>query len=229
MKSKYLILLIALFSFSLFANENSKPDAPVAVLMKIIKDVSFKKGSTNWGNAKIGTPLSTNDEVKTGDKSLALIKFTDNSIIRVRENSSLKIYADKNNNQLSKNTYIDKGKVGFNVSKQENEEFRFTTPTMVASIRGTEGYIGVGDDGFSLLVCIEGSIDVSGTVGQKESGKVVAGTYAIIGATGTLQQGTVTIQMQNENTNAKKSNIKKLVIKTDQGDIIIEYLAGDNN
>ncbi len=228
MKTYYIItLIISVFAFPLFAGENPQGDAPVAVIMKIIKDVSFKKGAANWGTGKVGQPLATNDEVKTGDKSLVLIKFTDNSLIRVRENSNLKIYADKNKDQLSKNTYIDKGKVGFNVSKQENEEFRFTTPTMVASIRGTEGDLIVESDGKSLLLCTEGNIDVNATQGVKENGNVIAGRYASIGTDGTISQGEITGQMKTEHDNNKKTNTKRLVIKTSSGDLIIEYLSND--
>ena len=153
------IALIIILSCPAFSGDKPKGDAPVAILMKTIKDVSYKKGNTDWTNAKTGIPLSTNDEVKTGDKSLALIKFTDNSILRVRENSSLKIYADKNKGDLSKNTYIDKGKVGFQVTHQQNEEFKFTTPTMVASIRGTGGLFDVSQDS-TLLILGEGSIEM---------------------------------------------------------------------
>lgn len=218
-----LIFLISVVAFSVFAGEHPGGDIPVAVIMKAINEVNFKKGSAKWGNAKVGQQLATNDEVKTGDKSLALIKFTDNSLIRVRENSNVKIYAEKNKDQLSKNTYIDKGKVGFDVSKQEEEEFRFTTPTMVASIRGTGGYFKV-DGEETLLFCSEGSIDVKATLGVRDSGTVLSGTYASVSNSGTINLGQGTEQMKTENQNLKKINAKKFVIKTTIGEVTIEYL-----
>ncbi len=225
MKTIYTIFLsLVLLSGIIFASENPKTDSPVAVVMKIIKDVSFKKG-TNWASAKVGVPLSTADEIKTGDKSLALIKFTDNSLIRVRENSNLKIYAEKNKGDLSKNTYIDKGKVGFSVSHQENEEFRFTTPTMVASIRGTVGDIIVDGNGTSTLVLFEGLVDIKGTVGQKQSGTVKPGTTATIGQDGNIIVGVITPQQQQDSNSIKNTSTKKLIIKTSTGDLIIEYLG----
>lgn len=225
MKTKTLILLACLLISGLtFSNENPKGESPVAVVMKIIKDVSFKKGA-NWTAAKVGVPLSTTDEIKTGDKSLALIKFTDNSLVRVRENSSLKIYAEKNKGDLSKNTYIDKGKVGFNVAHQENEEFRFTTPTMVASIRGTVGDIIVEGNGTSTLILYEGKVDIKGTVGQKQSGTVTPGSTATIGPDGTITTGTITPQQQQDSNSMKNTTTKKLIIKTSTGDLIIEYLG----
>lgn len=223
---KFSIICIVAFTCSAFSGDKPKGDAPVAILMKTIKDVSYKKSGADWTNAKMGIPLSTNDEVKTGDKSLALIKFTDNSILRVRENSSLKIYADKNNKDLSKNTYIDKGKVGFQVTHQQNEEFKFTTPTMVASIRGTGGLFDVSQDS-TLLILGEGSVEMAALEGLRQSALLTAGNYAIIG-----RNGSITIypngNAQNQDLeNSKKVNIKKMTIKTNQGDLIIEYL-GDN-
>ena len=141
-------LMIVVFAAINFAGENPSPASPIAIVMKVVKDVSFKKVDGDWTTIKIGQALSTGDEIKTGAKSLALVKFTDNSILRVRENCSIKIYADKNDKQISKNTYIGKGGVNFEVAKQQqNEEFQFTTPTMVASIRGTKGFFQVGDEG----------------------------------------------------------------------------------
>lgn len=199
MKSTFKLLIILIASFQLFAGEPQQPgDSPVAIVMKTIKEVSFKKDKANWVEAKAGIPLATNDEIKTGDKSLALIKFTDNSILRVRENSSLKIYADKKQGDLSKNTYIDKGKVGFNVTKQQNEEFKFTTPTMVASIRGTDGYFDVGEDGNTLLVCNEGQIEVQATQGEKQSGTVSGGNFVQVNENGSIKSGANTPQMTTE-------------------------------
>jgi hypothetical protein len=224
MKYIHSLVLLIVFTTVVFAG-----DPPVAVIMKTISDVKYKKTNTDWNGAKVGIPLSTNDEIKTGGKSLALIKFTDNSIIRVRENSSLKIYADKNKGDLSKNTYIDKGKVGFQVTKQGNDEFKFTTPTMVASIRGTEGYFDVDNEGQTLLVCTDGEIGVTATEGDKQTGTVTGGNFVQVGHNGQLNGGQNTPQMTTENQNLKNQNIKRLVIQTSNGELIIEYLGEGEN
>lgn len=216
---------MAAFLSITFAGENPSPaEAPVAIVMKIVKDVNFKKADGDWSTVKIGQPLATGDEVKTGSKSLALIKFTDNSILRVRENCSIKIYADKSNKQISKNTYINKGDVNFKVTKQENEEFQFTTPTMVASIRGTEGMIGVDENGNSSLFVEEGSVDYTTTVGEQKKGNVRGGNFASVDKDGQIDQGSISDQMRKKLENAKKTNTKKIIIDTNQGELIIEYL-----
>lgn len=218
------VLMLVVFTATNFAGENPQPAAPIAIVMKIVKDVSFKKVDGDWSNIKIGQALSTGDEIKTGAKSLALVKFTDNSILRVRENCSIKIYADKNDKQISKNTYIGKGGVNFEVAKQQqNEEFQFTTPTMVASIRGTKGFFQVGDDG-TVLVLEEGAIDYKSLLGDQIKGNVKGGNSVVFTNDGQVTVSTISPDQQKQLEDSKKTNTKKIIIKTNQGDLIIEYL-----
>ncbi len=227
---KFLFITLIIFSLVNLPIESTtkiKADSPIAVMMKIIKEVKLKKLNNDWKDAKIGLPLITGDEVKTGSKSLALIKFTDNSLLRLRENTLVKIYADKKGNSISKNTYIENGKVGFKVTKQEDEEFQLTTPTMVASIRGTEGFIQTNEDGSSLLVVETGSIDINALLGNKQFGNVKDGQYALVGSDGEVIIGEVTEEQKEEGNSIKKTNSKKIIIKTNSGDLIIEYLTED--
>lgn len=229
MKKNLLIAICILFTGAIFAGggETPSPDSPVAIMMKVVKDVTFKKASADWSAAKIGAALSTNDEIKTGSQSLALIKFTDNSILRVKENSTLKIYADKTDKDISKNTYVDKGKVGFQVNRQGNEEFKFTTPTMVASIRGTEGILNVGD-GETMFALSSGSANIQATQGERQSGTVTSGFYVTVSNNGQINLNPVSnnqqLQNQLQNNNNQQPQPKRLIIKTNVGDIIIEYL-----
>lgn len=217
-------LMIVVFAATNFAGENPSPASPIAIVMKVVKDVSFKKVDGDWTTIKIGQALSTGDEIKTGAKSLALVKFTDNSILRVRENCSIKIYADKNDKVISKNTYIGKGGVNFEVAKQQqNEEFQFTTPTMVASIRGTKGFFQVGDDG-TVLVLEEGTIDYKSLIGEQIKGNVRGGNSVVFTNDGQVTVANISPEQQRQLEDSKKTNTKKIIIKTNQGDLIIEYL-----
>jgi len=219
----FVVIILVAFGATNFA-ATPRGESPIAIVMKIVKDVNFKKVDGNWNTTKIGQPLSTGDEIKTGAKSLALVKFTDNSILRVRENCSIKIYADKNDKQISKNTYIEKGGVNFEVTKQQqNEEFQFTTPTMVASIRGTKGFLQVGDEG-TILILEEGAIDYKSLVGEQTKGNVTGGNSVIFYNTGQVTVATISPDQQKQLENSKKTNTKKIIIKTNQGDMIIEYL-----
>ncbi len=219
-----LAIILVAFVATNFAGKNPPPESPIAIVMKVVKDVNFKKVDGDWTTTKIGQALSTGDEIKTGAKSLALVKFTDNSILRVRENCSIKIYADKNDKKISKNTYIEKGGVNFEVTKQQqNEEFQFTTPTMVASIRGTKGFLQVGDDG-TVLVLEEGSIDYKSLIGEQMKGNVTGGNSVIFYNNGQVTVETISPDQLKQLEDSKKTNTKKIIIKTNQGDLIIEYL-----
>jgi len=219
-----LAIMLVTLSAAIFAGKTPPPESPVAIVMKVIKDVNFKKVDGDWITTKIGQALSTGDEIKTGAKSLALVKFTDNSILRVRENCSIKIYADKNNKQITKNTYIGKGGVNFEVTKQQqNEEFQFTTPTMVASIRGTKGFLQVGDDG-TILILEDGSVDFKSLVGEQTKGNITGGNSVIFTNDGQVTVTTISPDQQKQLEESKKTNTKQIIIKTNQGDMIIEYL-----
>lgn len=187
-------------------------DTPVALIKKVVKDVTFRLDgeSDDWEDAKAGIPLKDGHEVKTGFKSLALVLFTDGSgVLRVRENSVLQIYGEKEENRFDKNTYIDKGEVGFEVSKQEDEEFKFTTPTVVASIRGTAGFVGVNDDSSTTIMCSRGLIELNATLGQRQASSLSGGSTARIGTDGGIQvaastQGEVQQFQQGQSVETKK-------------------------
>ncbi len=201
-------------------------DTPVALVKKVVKDVTFRGSeSTAWENAKAGVALIDGNEIKTGSKSLALVLFTDGSgILRVRENSSLQIYGKKDNNRIDKNTYIDKGEVGFEVSKQQNEEFTFTTPTVVASIRGTDGYVGVASDSTTTIMCNTGNILLNSQMGSKQVNNVTGGNTAIIGKDGSISITVSTGDEMKKYRRTQSVETKKIQIQSNKGLLEIEYL-----
>lgn len=223
MKNMLLIIFVLLFIVTSFPSGNEKDKAAVAVVTKIIKDVEIKKDK-DWKQGKLGETLETGNEVRTGKKSLAIVKFLDNSLLRVQENSVLKIYADKVKKDISKNTHLEKGELGFKVTKQEDEDFKFTTPTMVASIRGTEGFVEVKEDGSSLLSVETGAVDVEASVGSKQSGNVTAGKYVLVTESGDIEVKDITPDIKKKQDRMKKTNVKTLILKTNKGDLKIEYL-----
>lgn len=116
------------------------PATPVGLFSKVILDVTHKAAGKTWVKATRGQTLSSGDMVRTGVKSLAVIKFKDNSLVRLRERSELTVTGTMQGNTFSKSVEIQTGVIGFSVEKQKSgEEFRFTSPTSVASIRGTMG------------------------------------------------------------------------------------------
>jgi len=56
--------------------------APIGLLSKVILEVLRKESGKSWENAMRGQTLASGDMVRTGPKSLAIIKFKDNSLVR---------------------------------------------------------------------------------------------------------------------------------------------------
>lgn len=219
-----LFIVLALLPF-FTASMNS--DNPVAIIKKAVNNVKQKSLETGqWVNSSKGGILYDGMEVKTGFKSLAVIQFTDNSgILTVRENCIANIYASQKNKKMNKNTVINKGVVHFDVNKQApDEEFKFTTPTVVASIRGTSGYIEVEKDSTTNIICEKGLIEIEALKGNKEKGKVAAGNSVTIAGDGFIKSSNISSEQQSKLKKSKQVEIKTLKIKTKEGVLEIKYL-----
>ncbi len=184
-------LLSAVFlAAALFLPAHGTAAAPSGVIAaffaKIIPVVDYKSGPGDWVAAKKGGVLSAGDQVRTGEGALAIIKFNDKSIVKVREKSELLITGEVDENTVLKEIGMQKGVIGFIIGKQNsNEEFRFTSPTSVAAIRGTGGAFIVGTSSDTLVVT-EGLIRFTNTI-SNESGDVAAGFTGISKSDGTLE------------------------------------------
>lgn len=218
-----LIVLVAFGSIGFVVQDNS--ETPIALIKKIIKDVSFKKiDASDWEVGKTGLPLKSGEQVKTGFKSLALILFTDGTgLLRVRENSIMYIYGDKEGKKINKNTFIEKGLIGFDINKQDAEEFKFTTPTAVAAIRGTAGYVEVHSDSSTTIVCIHGKIEVQSRIGDRRKAVLEGGKALSIRPNGEILKGDISPTEGSKFSNSKKTKTRKISIETEEGIIELEF------
>ena len=70
-------LLLAVWTFPAQAVTPPPANPSVAVVSKAIADVTRKQGKKEWSQAKIGEPLVSGDRLRTGQRSIAIIKFKD--------------------------------------------------------------------------------------------------------------------------------------------------------
>ncbi|MFN4110973.1 MAG: FecR domain-containing protein [Ignavibacteria bacterium] len=230
MKSKnfafLLIIILISFVFSAFFPLPSNTSFfNAAIVLKVIQDVKHKKPQTDWLQTKPATTLEAKDQLRTGDKSVAVVRFIDGSSLRVRENTIITIFADKKDRGLIKNTKIDVGKMRFDVEKQQDEdEFIITTPTAVATIRGTSGFVNVLEDGQTILTVETGTVDIRALIGAQQSGTVEAGNTSTITKEGNVSITQANEQQLNEVRNSLKTNEKYIRIQTPQGTFRIYYL-----
>lgn len=153
------VALISAFVLSRTVLAYPPTEIPVGLISKVILDVTHKEVGKDWEIAKKGETLISGDKVKTGTKSVAIIKFKDNSLVRVRELTELTVTGSMNGSAFSKSIEMKGGVVGFNIQKQQaGEEFRFSSPTSVASIRGTGGAFTTATAADTLIVT-EGAIE----------------------------------------------------------------------
>jgi hypothetical protein len=168
------------------APAQSSGGTAIGLVSKVIPEVSRKESGKEWAAAKRGDPLLSGDKVRTGEKALAVIKFNDNSMIRVRERSEVAITATLSGQTLSKAVDVDNGVIGFNVKKQQaGEEFRFSSPTSVASIRGTGGIFMTGENADTLTL-LDGVVLFTNRVSNR-SLNVNAGFTGISTRSGNLE------------------------------------------
>jgi len=153
------IILSVILCLSITDISTAQKKKPVATIFKPVGVVDYKTGEKDWDKAKAATPLAPGDIVRTQENSFAIIKFLENSVIRVQEKSEVTISGEIAKGEFSKNVYLQRGEVGFQVKKRPNEKFEFSTPTSVASIRGTGGLLIAGQDSNDVLILGSGIVD----------------------------------------------------------------------
>lgn len=135
-----------------------------AVVVKVVRDVQKKAATTGWQKAVPADRLRSGYQLRTDDKSLAMVMFPDQSKLIIRAKSIVEIKGQKQDKQIvDRSVHVERGRLAFNVKKQEREQFRFSSPISVASIRGTAGGVDhTPIDTTSTFVCTQGSFDVDG-------------------------------------------------------------------
>jgi hypothetical protein len=148
-----------------------------AYIVKVVRDVNMKSPTAGWQKAVPLSKLQSGYEVKTDKGSLAMIVFADQSKLILREKSIVTIKGEVRGKEiLSRSVHMDRGNMIFNVKKAETEQFRFSSPISVASIRGTKGGYTSGGRVDSLTIT-DGLSDFTnsfsgrtGTVGAGQTG-----------------------------------------------------------
>ncbi|KAK3582518.1 hypothetical protein CHS0354_024067 [Potamilus streckersoni] len=149
--------------------QQGKPST-VAVAVKAINDVMRSESKKiDWKGIKRGDMFFSDDIIRTGENSFCLLSFIDGTMGKILEKTQVKIVLtrDKGASKMSeKSAVLDFGKFSFNVKNSPGEEFKFISPTSVASIKGTEGSYGAYEGG-SFLAILEGKGELQSIDGNK--------------------------------------------------------------
>lgn len=140
----------AFLLFLLAASASSVAHAQAA-RVAAVQAVSERSSADNpaWVKAPVGTVLRTGDRLRTGKRSKADIKFTDGSLIRLGQLSTLEIRGDRD-------AQLAGGQLLFSFLKPG----RILAGAAAAEIKGTVGIITVNDDGSVEYALYPGALDV---------------------------------------------------------------------
>jgi hypothetical protein len=185
MIKKILIVSVLVLLVVLSLGQKAKQDKKdiSAYIVKVIRDVNMKSPATGWQKAVPLSTLKSGYEVKTDKGSLAMILFADQSKLILREKSIVTIKGEVRGKEiLSRSVHMDRGNMIFNVKKAETEQFRFSSPISVASIRGTQGAYFSGGKADSLTIA-EGLADFTNSLSGK-TGHVGTGNTGVADSSG---------------------------------------------
>lgn len=117
-----------------------------ARVRSVIGDVSYQKyEGDEWSALRVGAKLHDGYRVKTHTESGTQVALMDGSVISVGENAMVEFTQVKfDKDERVSDVKVLKGNLTFDVQKQKGKSsFKFRTGTATASIRGTDGNIGI--------------------------------------------------------------------------------------
>ncbi len=190
----YGVILIAALTmvsgFFAWGAETAKDDAIVAMVQGTAR--VFAKDTTVGRTLKVGDLLKKEDTVKTARKTRLEIRFPDGTLIRLGENSTLRMRDVSYNKQTeSKNIKVNlsTGRLWAKVKKFTTTDSSVVVETSnaVAGVRGTVYRVNVEDDQSALIRVYDGSVyvanpplDTSGrTAKQVQKPTEVPGPYQV--------------------------------------------------
>jgi hypothetical protein len=162
MKCKiFFILGLILLVYALSADS-------IAIALKVKGDVELRREDTA-NQAKTGDEFVNKDELESKENSFAAVKFVDgSSVVKLFPNSILTINAEKENGKLNKSNYLQFGELWAKVTKKTGK-FEIDTPTTVVSVKGTELFVTVDENGDTELFTFKGEVHIRNKADDNEA------------------------------------------------------------
>ena len=141
----------------------------VAAVIKVKGSVHTRLDrATPYVIASRGQPLSQGNWIKTGSDEFASVIFLDATMLKIHEQSEVEIKSQRiSATELSTKIYMRRGELWTKVKEGQRTEFAITTPTSVASVKGTEFYMEIDEiDGSTTITVIEGLVEFHNELGS---------------------------------------------------------------
>jgi len=124
------------------------------------------KGETTWKLLRVGSILSRDDEVRTGDRARVEIQLPDRSILRFDQRTTFKmktVFFDAQEGSRDVKVEMAVGKTWANVRKvfgSSKKTFEIASANAVAGVRDTIWRMNVAPDKSTLIRVYEGMVEV---------------------------------------------------------------------
>ncbi len=168
-------ILCLFFCYSLAYSANAKVVAAISTMKGLV--MVKPAGSRKYIPAYKGQMLKNGEWLKTTDGVFVAIVFLDGSNIKIQQQTEVKITSYRMTAKDLKTTLdMSKGQAWSNVADQgSGGEFTITTPTAVASVKGTEFDLEFDEgSGESILTVMSGEVSFSNELGELIAGAMEA-------------------------------------------------------
>jgi hypothetical protein len=159
----FLVIALAVSAISCKKEEPQQPQQqkpePTALVTFVLGKVTVTSPDGTSAALSVKDEIETGAVIETGAKSFANLQIADTGMIRVDEKSRLEmkdILSADNGTVLNLKT----GSAFSRVIKKLDTKYRIETPTMVASVRGTE-FLTIASDKKGQVLVKEGTVNVS--------------------------------------------------------------------
>lgn len=211
-----------LLSISLYGAER------IAIVTKVKGTVELRKSGGNFKSVTPGIVLFDQDFIKTGsDGFMVMVYLDDKSMLKIKQNTNLQISGTRKGKGISKKIDMIAGTLKAEISKERRGDFIISTPTSVASVKGTHFWFISNPLFGDQVIGLEGLIELLNLI----SGEVItvgAGMTGTSMQTGKLDlQETADSDIPKDEDEAKKEiNELKVRLKDafgEEKDFIIKY------
>lgn len=137
--------------------------AKIATVVRVVQHST--EGSNTWSSSKVGTALDDGDRVRTGQRSQAEVRFSDQSIVRLAQLSDLVVKAGKDLN-------LRKGKL-FGDFKSPG---KIKSGSTVANVKGSTFTVTRLADGTVEVILYDGGLEIITPQGRRQVNVEKGGT-----------------------------------------------------
>ena len=151
------IICYLLFLLTFHVNAHNRCATEIGKFTSIEGDVEVQHETGGWDAATMAYPLCEADTIRIGEHSRAAIQLTNNSVLRLDQNTTLRLVnISTNNKELA---WLDLGRGAIHAFSRAPWRVRVNAPFLKSLIKGTEFYVRAEPDRSELAV-LEGHVDV---------------------------------------------------------------------